>query len=209
LNRTSGVASSRANNINGNLARDAIANDYQKQGLVVRTEAPTQGGARRVDIQVEQPAADPRYNKTVEIESKLGRAGLDRETRAQVANDARALAENGEVRGAGHALESAGRVLRPVAVAADAVQLGLAFHQDGNKIGRNTGRTAAGIAGGWGGALVGAESGGVAGAAIGSVVPVVGTAVGGAVGAIVGGIAGGVGGDWAGRRLFDEVRSIF
>ncbi len=209
MDKASGVGSARANNTNGSLARDAIADDYRSRGVEAHTEVPSQGGARRVDVQVQQPAADPRYRGTLDIESKVGRAGLDGDTRLQVAKDAQALAENGEVRGAGHALEGAGKVLGPVAVVADAVQLGQAFHQDGNTIGKNTGRAAAGVAGGWGGALAGAEAGGAAGAALGSVGPVVGTAVGGAIGAIAGGIAGGAGGDWVGRRLFDEAGSIF
>ncbi len=205
----SGVPQVRANNINGLLAEKRIADGYRSQGLEVRPQQPIQNGSRVVDVRVEQLAPDPRNNRTLDIESKVGRTSLDPDIRTQVAKDAQALAENGQARTLGGALETAGKVLRPVAVVADTVQLGQAFHQDGNKVGLNTGRAASGIAGGWGGAIAGAEGGGALGAAVGSVVPVVGTAVGGVAGAVAGGIGGAIGGDWAGRRLFDAIRSRF
>ncbi len=209
LGPSSGVPSAVANNRNGLLAENQIADSYRKRGFEVAQQQPVQGGSRVVDVRVTQPAVDPRFSRTLDIESKVGRTGLDSHVRAQVAKDAQALAENGSARAVGGALETTGKVLRPVAVVADAVQLGQAFHQDGDKVGVNTGRAASGIAGGWGGAVAGAEGGAAVGALVGSAVPVVGTAVGGAVGAVAGGIGGGIGGDWARRRLFDTVKSRF
>lgn len=119
----------------------------------------------------------------------------------------------GAVRGATGALTEAvsktGKVLAPVAVAADVVQLGQAVQQDGGRVGDNTGRTASGVAASWGGAAVGAKGGAVVGAAIGSVVPGVGTAVGAVVGGLVGAVTGGIGGDWVGRHGYDWVKSWF
>lgn len=209
LNRASGVPTAQANNTNGALARDAIAERFRAQGLSTRTEVEVQGGARRVDVQVDVPSQDPRMNQRIEIESKVGRTSQSPSIAAQAAKDGEALAENAAVRGTGRALETVGRAMRPVAVIADAVQLGQAFHEDGDHIGDHTGRAASGIAGGWGGAIAGAEGGAAVGAVVGSAVPVVGTAVGGVVGGVVGGIAGGVGGDWIGRRAYDWVKSWF
>lgn len=155
------------------------------------------------------PADDPRYNTVIETESKVGRTGLSPRVTGEVAGDAQALADNATIRGVGGALETAGKVAVPLAIAGDAVQLEQAYQQDGGTIGVNTGRTAAGVAGGWGGAVAGAEGGAALGASIGSVVPGLGTAAGGVVGGLIGGVAGGVGGDWLGRNAFDTIRSWF
>jgi RHS repeat-associated protein len=102
------------------------------------------------------------------------------------------------------ALESVGRVVRPVAIAADVARIGVAIHEDGG-LGRNTAVAVSGVAGGWagafGGAWLGAKGGALLGGAIGSVVPVLGTAAGAAVGGLLGGLVGGIlgafGGSWA------------
>ena len=92
-------------------------------------------------------------------------------------------------------LEGVGKVAKPLAIATDAVRLGVAIYEDGG-IGRNTGRTAASVAGGWGGAFagawVGAEAGAALGGLLGSVVPVLGTAAGAAIGGLLGGLIGGI-----------------
>jgi hypothetical protein len=166
-----GVPSSVANNTNGALARDAIANSYSAQGYQVDTEVPRPDYNRRIDVVTQVPADDPRYNTVIETESKVGRTGLSPSISDRVASDAQALADNGAIRGAGDVLETAGKVAVPLAIAGDAIQLGQAFQQDGGTIGVNTGRTAAGVAGGWGGAFAGAEGGAALGATVGSVVP--------------------------------------
>ncbi len=201
LGKASGVPKEVANNVNGSAARDAIAERYRDAGHHVITEVSRQNGTRRVDVQVDVQAKDPRYNQRIDIESKVGRTTKSSTIAAQAAKDGEALAENGAVRGTGRALETAGKVMLPIAIAGDAIELGQAFHADGNKIGTETGRAASGIAGGWGGAIVGAE----VGAAAGSFVPVVGTAIGG----IIGGAIGGFGGDKLGRKVFDAIDSLF
>lgn len=202
LTRSSGVPVERANNINGSLARDAIADRWRSQGFDVQTEVPANGGARRVDVVVDIPDADPRMNQRLEIESKVGRAGLDTDIRGQVALDAEALRANQALRRSGQILEGVGKVARPVGIALDVIQVGQAFRADGNQVGANTGRAVSGVAGG----ALGGWGGAAAGAAIGTAIfPGVGTVVGG----IVGGIGGALAGDAAGRGLFDTVKSWF
>ncbi len=202
LSRSSGVKAAVANNVNGALARDAIANEWRAAGAQVRTEVPVQGGARRVDVVVEPPASDPRMRQRIEIESKVGRTGLDSDIRGQVARDAEALKANRLLRGSGRVLEGVGKVARPVGLVLDAVSIGQAYQADGNRIGTNTGRTASGVAGG----ALGGWGGAAAGAAIGTAIfPGVGTVVGG----IVGGIGGALAGDAAGRGIFDTVKGWF
>jgi len=191
-----------ANNTNGALARDAIADRWRAAGVPVRTEVPTQGGARVVDVVANPPAADPRMQQRIDVESKVGRKGLDGEVRGQVARDAEALMDNRLLRGSGEVLENVGKVARPVGAVLDAVSLVQAYQTDGNRIGENTGRTASGVAGGalggWGGAALGA--------AIGTAIfPGVGTVVGG----IVGGIGGALAGDASGRGIFNTVKGWF
>lgn len=197
-----GVPSQVANNTNGALARDAIADRWRTGGFGVQTEVPANGGARRVDVVVDIPNADPRLNQRLEIESKVGRAGLDTDIRGQVALDADALRANQALRRSGQVLEGVGKVARPVGLVMDVIEVGQAFRADGNQVGAQTGRAASGVAGG----ALGGWGGAAAGAAIGTAVfPGVGTVVGG----IVGGIAGAIGGDMAGRGLFDTVASWF
>ena len=209
LGRSSGVPAAQANNTNGSLARDAIASRYSGPQYRVQTEVPTQNGKRVNDVRVDIKAKDPRYSQRIEIESKVGRTSRSPRIADEVAKDAKDLADNAKMRGAGAALETAGKVMLPVAVAADGYELFNAYQQDGGHIGMHTGEAAAGIAGSWGGAIAGAEVGAEIGATIGSVVPGAGTAVGGVVGGIVGGIVGGVAGDSVGRHLFDDIASLF
>lgn len=202
LTRNSGVKVAVANNTNGALARDAIADRFRAAGIPARTEVPVQGGARRVDVVAEPPATDPRMRQRIEVESKVGRTTLDSDIRGQVARDAEALKANRLLRGSGRVLEGVGKVARPVGVVLDAVSLTQAYRADGNRIGENTGRTASGVAGG----ALGGWGGAAAGAAIGTAIfPGVGTVVGG----IVGGIGGALAGDAAGRGLFDTVKGWF
>ena len=106
-----------------------------------------------------------------------------------------------ELGAGGELLAKAGRVVRPIGIALDALNVAQAFRDDGNRIGENTGRAASGLVGG----AAGAWGGAAAGAAIGSVVPGVGTLVGGIIGGIIGGLAG----DAAGKGLFDGIKSLF
>ena len=197
LGRSSGVPMERANNINGDLARDEIANRYRAPGINVATEVPTQNGRRVVDVRVDRPAADPRYASRIDIESKLGRTSNGASVRLQAAKDGEALADNAKLRGLGAGLETAGKVALPLAVASDAWQLGQAYQQDGGHIGKHTEEAASGIAGGWAGAEVGAE----AGAEIGSLV--------GPEGTVVGGIVGGIAGSSVGRDIFKGIAGLF
>lgn len=200
LGRNSGVSSGVANNKNGSLARDAIADGYRAPGVTVNTEVDRAGGGRRVDVVVEPPNGDPRMRTRIEVESKVGRTSLGGNVTQEALKDGEALARNGTLRRAGSVLEGVGKVARPVGLVLDAVQVGEAYHEDGNRVGAQTGRTLSGMAGG----AVGGWGGAAAGAAIGTAIfPGVGTAVGG----IIGGIAGAWGGDTAGRGLFDEVKS--
>lgn len=202
LGRTSGVPVQVANNTNGALARDAIADRWRAAGVPTRTEVPVQGGARVVDVVAEPPAADTRMQQRIEIESKVGRKSLDPEVRGQIARDVEALQANRWMRGSGQVLEGVGKVARPVGLVLDAISLGQAYQADGNRIGENTGRTASGIAGG----ALGGWGGAAAGAAIGTAIfPGVGTVVGG----IVGGIAGAIAGDAGGKGIFDTVKGWF
>jgi hypothetical protein len=203
LGKTSGVPLAKANNTNGTLARDAIAaREATQPNSQVATERTREKYARRVDIVVDRPAADPRMSERVEIESKTGRTSADRMVMDQVRKDADALADNRVLRKSGFALERIGKVARPVGIVLDAVSLRKAYQADGNRIGEQTGRTASGIAGG----AVGGWGGAVGGAAIGTMIlPGVGTVVGG----VIGGALGAFGGDAAGKGVFDTVKSWF
>ena len=198
-----GVAFHSANNTNAGLAEEAIRDRYRAAGMGVEPRpVPKLNGDRVVDVVAHQAASDPRMNTRIEIESKVGRRGPTDFIRNQVANDALDLARNRGVRKAAVVLEDAGKVLRPVGVVLDAVALGEAFHEDGNRIGQNTGRTASRVAGG----ALGGWGGAAAGAAIGTMIaPGIGTLIGG----VIGGIGGSMGGDFVGSRLFDTVKTWF
>ncbi|MET0208883.1 MAG: hypothetical protein ABW220_07550 [Burkholderiaceae bacterium] len=201
LSRSSGVPLAVANNTNGALARDAIAAKNTLPGQTVQTEVPRNGGTRVVDVVVDIPNKDPRMNQRIEIESKVGRTGVHK-AGGQVAADAAALVDNRTLRQGGMLIEGAGKVLRPVGIAMDAIEIGSAFQKDGNKIGENTGRAASGVAGG----ALGAWGGAAAGAAIGTaILPVGGTIVGGLIGGAIGAFAG----DQAGKGVFDTVKGWF
>lgn len=199
---TSGTARPQANNINGALARDAIADRYRAQGYGVQTEVTVQNGQRRLDVVAQRTTADPRMGERIEVESKVGRTANSATIRGQAALDSERLVANQTLRNGGRVLEGVGRVARPVGVALDVIEVGQAFRADGNRVGANTGRAASsvagGAAGGWGGAA--------AGAAIGTAIfPGVGTVVGGVVGAGL----GAWGGSEAGKGVFDTVRGWF
>jgi hypothetical protein len=200
-----GVTQGVANNTNGALARDAIAQRYgHPTNPHVSIEQPRPAG-RVVDVVVDVPANDPRYNQRIEIESKVGRTTLDGANgriTSEVARDADALRANRAMRTSGQVLEGIGRVVRPVGIVLDVIEVGQAFRADGNQVGVNTGRAASGVAGG----ALGAWGGAAGGAAIGTMIfPGVGTVVGG----VIGGIAGAIGGDAIGKGLFDTVRGWF
>ncbi|QTD46471.1 hypothetical protein [Ottowia testudinis] len=217
ISQGQGISKSVANNHNGRLAENMIANEYRRvPGNVVQQQVSIHGGARVIDVRVDIPATDPRMSQRIDIESKTGRAGLDSLTRSQTAHDGLELRNNSAARQAGLAFEeagqgltrsgtllhNAGRVARPLGVALGALEVGQSFRADGHKIGENTGRSLSGLAGGG----LGAWGGASAGMAIGSaVLPGIGTVVGG----VIGGIAGAVGGDVAGRGLFNAVKSWF
>lgn len=200
VGRNSGYSVGQANNINGQLAENAIRDRYVAQGYNATTirdpgnSNRVQGGRRVVDVVVEVPnAADPRNARRIEIESKVGyTANSGSVTRPgtvqyEAAMDAARLVDNRTIRTAGRVLEGVGRVAKPVGLVMDAIDLRSAYQADGGRIGINTATTVGGIAGGAAGAYGGASLG----AAIGTAVfPGVGTVVGGVVGGIVGGFVG-------------------
>ncbi|SHU30580.1 MFS transporter [Mycobacteroides abscessus] len=202
LGKNSGVPRGTANNINGALARDEISDRLRGQGYNVTNEVQIgndgkrvplepgqrpEKGSRVVDIQADKPnPTNPREASRIDVESKSGRQSNDANLREQAAKDGQRLADNTALRNAGRTLETVGKVARPVGVVMDAVQLGEAFHADGNTVGEKTVEAGVNLAGGAAGAWAGAEIG----ASIGSVVPGAGTVVGGIVGGVVGGIAG-------------------
>ena len=206
--------SPRYRTYNGNQARDAIASRYQAQGYTVRREVtentplqtpqrPT--GERHVDVSATKAGPTPETGTRVDVESKLGRAGLDGETRLQVAKDAWRLEQNVSVRRLGSTLEVAGKVLKPVGVAVDALQIAAAVREDGGKFGAHAQKTTAEVAGGAAGGWAGAETGAAAGAAIGTLIaPGVGTAIGG----VIGGLLGGFGGGWLGTKAGDAAYDV-
>lgn len=195
---------------NGAAARDAVADDYKAQGHRVSTEiefqtrvstAQTPTGVRRVDVVVDIDGKTPETAQRILVESKLGRTGLDGFVRSEVAKDADLLAQNRTMRRAGNALDIGGKVLRPVGVVVDAVEIGSAIKSDGGRFGENAQRTTAGVAGG----AVGGAGGAVAGAAIGTMIfPGVGTVVGG----LIGGALGAWGGDTGGRAAYDAATGL-
>ncbi|WP_199249736.1 S8 family serine peptidase [[Phormidium] sp. ETS-05] len=95
--------------------------------------------------------------------------------------------------------KGANKVLGPLAVGMDILQLSKAYEKDGGKVGQSFKSTLGGIAGGWTGGFVGAQTGAVIGGTIGSVIPGVGTAAGVFVGGLVGGISGAIGGSKLGE----------
>jgi hypothetical protein len=206
VGKASGVPEKAATTLNGNLARDAIAARYGAPANPnVATEVRRPEFNRRVDVVVDVPANDPRHAQRIEIESKVGRTGLDGPNgriTSEALRDGDALRANRMLRNSGAVLEGVGKVARPVGIVLDVIEVGQAFRSDGNRVGANTGRAASGVAGG----ALGTWGGAAGGAAIGTAIfPGVGTVVGG----VVGGIIGAVGGDAIGRGVFDTVKSWF
>lgn len=200
---------------NGNLARDAIADNYRAHGFNVETEVHYRAdltpansrevlrGDRFVDVAVDVPhATDPRLNQRIEIESKAFRVNAGSISDAQLDHDARSVASNRSIRGAGATLERVGRIARPIGIAIDAVNLGQAFRADGNRIGENTARASTQLAGGAAGAYAGATFGATIGTMI---LPGAGTVIGG----FVGGVAGALAGEGIADKVFDGVKGLF
>ncbi|NJM50655.1 MAG: hypothetical protein HC843_07100 [Sphingomonadales bacterium] len=221
-----GISVGSANNTNGALAENMVAQNYRNQGYTVTQGANrfvgashpnnvVQGGARVIDVVAERPGANPRMAERIEIESKVGLTRDSGRAAREATNDIARLADNRTVRASGEALEAGGealsrsgralrtlgRVAKPVGIVMDGLELRSAWQADGGRIGENTGRAASGIVAGAGGAWAGAATG----AAIGSVVPGVGTVIGGVVGGVIGGIAG----SELGKGIFNTVSSWF
>lgn len=234
VSRNQGLSLGQANNVNGPLAEQAIADRYRAQGFNVTT-APSaanqvQNGARVVDVVAERPNTDPRMNVRVETESKVGRTGDTGRAAQEATMDINRLAANQTSRATGATLEADGRTLARtgetvveqgagvarVGGALDAVgrvARPVAIAMDVVEVGssfqadgnRIGENTGRSLSGLAGGAAAG-WGGAAAGAAIGTAIfPGVGTVVGG----IIGGVAGGLAGDAAGRGVFDTVRSWF
>jgi hypothetical protein len=209
LNTLNPSNSPKYRTFNGNEARNAIAADYQQRQYTVRTEVTentpfntprTPTGERHIDVSATKAGPTPETGSRVDVESKLGRAGLDGDTRLQVAKDAWRLERNANLRGLGTTLEVGGKILKPVGVALDALQIGAAVKEDGGHFGPHAQRTTAEVAGSAAGGWAGAETGAAAGAAIGTfIAPGIGTAIGG----VIGGLFGGFGGGWLGSKAGD------
>ncbi len=115
-----------------------------------------------------------------------------------------------EARGLGYGLAVVDRALRPVAAAIDAVRLGSAFSQDGDRIGPHTAHTAGGIAGGWLGGWVGDSAGAGAGELLGASIGAIGGGpVGAVAGAAIGGALGGLGGAIGGSMIGSKIGERF
>jgi hypothetical protein len=204
----------QASNTNGSLAETAIRDRYRNAGMEATTlhdpgsTNRVQNGTRNVDVVVTETAADPRNNRRIEVESKVGRTGYSGSVtesgtvKYEVAKDAQRLTDNVTIRGAGRVLEGVGKVAKPVGVVLDAIEIGSAYKADGNKIGDNTLRASSGVAGSAAGAVGGAKLGAVIGTAI---APGVGTVVGG----VIGGIAGGIAGSEVGKAAYNWISSWF
>lgn len=200
--------SGAARNANGKAAENAIAERLRRDPNFSQVETrrtfQTKLGPREVDVTAIRKGPNPEYNTRVIIESKLGEASLTKGrsgTLSELTRDAALVSENRSVRRLGSALKVTGKIVRPIGIAIDAVQLGQAYRADGNRIGARTQKAAGAIAGGAAGAWGGAQ----AGAAIGSLAGPVGTVVGG----VVGGIVGGVIGSGVGEKAVGWVRSWF
>jgi hypothetical protein len=198
-----GLSQGRANNINGLLAENALAQWFRDQGYQVREQVRLTG--RRPDVVAFRPAEGVIGGTATWGESKVGPASLTPHIQRQLDYDARALENNRAVRQSGEAdwrtgrvLRGAGRLAGPVSVVMDVSDLAEAHTADGNRIGENTRRAASGIAGGalggWGGAALGA----VFGAPFGP--------PGWIFGPLVGGFAGSMGGSSFGRSIYDQLR---
>lgn len=197
-----------ARNVNGKAAENAIADRLRRDPNLSQVETrrtfQTKLGPREVDVTAIQKGPHPEYNKRIIIESKLGKASLTQGpsgTLSELTRDAALVSENRGVRRFATALKVTGKIVRPMGIAIDAVQLGQAYRADGNRIGDRTQKAAGAIAGGAAGAWGGAQ----AGAAIGSLAGPVGTVVGG----VVGGIVGGVIGSGVGEKAVGWVKSWF
>jgi trimeric autotransporter adhesin len=200
--------SGAARNVNGKAAEIAIANELRRDSsfsqVEMRKTLQTKIGPREVDVTAIQKEPNPEYNKRLIIESKLGAASLTKGrsgTISELTRDAALISENRSVRHLGSAVKVTGKIVRPIGIAIDAVQLGQAYRADGNRIGDRTQRAAGAIAGGAAGAWGGAQ----AGAAIGSMAGPVGTVVG----VVVGGIVGGVIGSGVGEKAVGWVKGWF
>jgi len=105
-------------------------------------------------------------------------------------------------------MDHVGKIAGPLALVGDAIDVGHAFHADGNSIGQHTVDAVASSAGGWAGAAVGGEAGAEIGATIGSIVPGAGTVIGGVVGGVVGGAVGGFVGSGAGTTTVHALQDV-
>lgn len=199
IHRNQGISAKSANPRNGALARDAIAARQRAQygADKVRAEAPIEGHpGKKVDVEAHVANRKPWKAEVHWTESKAGRQSPDARMRAQADVYSDSVATNRALRAPGQKLiKYGGKVLRPLGLVMDAVAIGEAIHEDGNRFGEKAARTTVGVAGGAGGALAGAAWG----AALGSAVPVVGTLAG----ALVGGAFGGLVGTGLGEGAYD------
>ena len=198
--------------VNGNAARDAIAEQMRNDPSYTKVQNEADGkivrqtslGERHIDVTGTRHGARPKNNVRVDVESKLGFAARSTGPKGnltQVMKDGERITENVKVRNFGAAFEGVGKVARPVGLAIDAVQLGSAIKADGGRFGDNSQRAAGSLVGGAAGAWGGAQ----AGAAIGSLGGPVGTVVGGLAGAAIGGIVG----SGVGEKAVDFVKGWF
>ncbi|MGL5837264.1 MAG: hypothetical protein ACRCY3_02040 [Sphingorhabdus sp.] len=222
---TMGTGRGLANNMNGGLAENMIANRYQAQGFNVtqggnmyvprNQNNVVQGGARIIDVVAERPNADPRLNQRIEVESKVGFTRDAGRAAQEATNDIARLGENRAARTTGAALEQSGN--RAIRAGEAAMDVGETLGRGGTAL-RGIGRVARPVGmvmdaievgtafradgnrigentGRAASGLVGGAAGGWGGAAAGAAI---GTAIFPGVGTVVGGIIGGIGGAFAG-----------
>jgi hypothetical protein len=198
-----GLSQGKANNVNGLLAENAVAQWFRDQGYRVREQVRLSG--RRPDVVALQPAEGVIGGVEKRAEVKVGDVTLNRDIRRQIGYDRRALDSNRALRHSGEAdwrtgrlLRGVGRVALPVSVGMDVYDLTQAHAADGNRIGENTRRAASGVAGGAAGGWVGAQAGLALGAPFGP--------PGWIVGPIAGGLLGAWGGSSLGHSVYDQLR---
>ena len=204
-------------------AADAVRNKTIQDHLNGRPEERfsirvTDRGAQRFEVYKPEALAGSEVNRITPVENGRSIAGThagDARTGKLVANEvlsgnADAAKRAAQVAGmsddaarnfgrAATASKWAGRVLVPVGLAADAVEIA----NSDDKV-----RTGAGKVGAWTGAWAGAKGGAALGATVGALGGPVGAAVGGVVGGVVGGIGGYFAGEKVGQLATDGVRAI-
>ena len=223
---------------NGDLARDAIADNYRSAGYNVEIEAHYDAnlnpvdrasklaGDRFIDVAVDIPhPSNPRLNERLEIESKAFRVDAGSISDAQLDHDARSMSANRALRAdaldqvgntsppanasANRTIRASGEVLEKVGRVARPVGLVMDAVQIGSAY-RADGNQIGENTALAATKIAGGAAGGWGGAAAGAAI---GTAIFPGVGTVIGGVIGGIGGAFAGEAAasgaFSAVKNFF